>query len=266
MTPTIDERFLLDDDQMLHFIVQGYHLVETDFPPEFHADLCERIERVFAEEGNPGNAIYEKIAPLAEVYQHPAVVGALTSILGADYRMEGHRHCHRTTPGSRRQGWHQDSVNKRHGRILRLLAMYYPQDVTPAMGPTTIVPGTQYRNAPTARLATYGNFKSQLPLVVKAGAVAITHYDIWHAAMANESDRPRLMLKFLFTRESEPREPSWRADPSQRETMRPKFVGNWLPIDNQSDAYKHRVIWMDVWRWLNGEEIVAPSSMIKHYP
>lgn len=262
----IDERTLLTDEQMLRFVVQGHHLVQTDFSAEFHQAVCERIEEVFSAEGNPGNDILERVPALQEVYDHPAVVGALTSILGPDYRMNRHRHCHRISPGSGRQGWHQDDVNHRHHRIPRVLAMYYPHEVTAELGPTTILPGTQYRNAPTARMASYGDFRSQLPMIVPAGAVAIVHYDIWHCAMPNRGDRPRLMLKFLFDRTSAPTQPSWNADPANREGLYPEFIRSQLPIDNQSDAYKHRVMWMDLWTWLWGGQPETGPTIIDHYP
>jgi hypothetical protein len=266
MIETADAVQLLDDREMVEFIVQGYHLVRTDFPPEFHQAVCERIAAVFAGEGNPGNGILERVPELQQVYDHPAVRGALVSIMGEDFRMNPHRHCHALAPGSGGQQWHQDAVNNRHHRIPRVLAMYYPQDVTPEMGPTLILPGTQYRNAPTARMASYGTFGSQLALAVPAGTVAITHYDIWHRATPNRSERTRYMLKFLFDRGSEPLRPSWNADPEAREGILPQFNRVWLPIDNQSDAYKHRVMWMNAWKWLWGAGEEREECIISRYP
>lgn len=116
------------------------------------------------------------------------------------------------------------------------------------MGPTIVLPGTQYHNTPSTYMASYVNFKSQIPLTVKAGSVAIVHYDIWHAWMPNRSNKARRMLKFLFDRVSQPTTPSWNAAPD--------FVFNpnpfTLPIDDQSAAYKHRVLWRSVWDWLHG--------------
>lgn len=261
-----EKRYLLDDEAMKQFIVKGYVLVETDFPAEFHEGVYRRIEEVFRTEGNPGNAIYERVPDLAKVYEHPAVRGALVSLLGPDMLMHPHRHCHANPPGSKGQKWHQDDVNRRHHQIWRVLAMYYPQEVTPEMGPTLILPGTHFRNAPTARMATYGTFKDQVAFTVKVGTVAITHYDIWHRAAPNRSDRTRYMLKFLFDRTREPDRPSWRADPAKRDEVMMDFIRNWLPTDNQSDAYKHRVIWMNVWQWLHGPGYQPESSIIERYP
>ena len=260
----LNERYLLDDAAVARFVVEGYTLVETDFPPEFHRAVCRRIEEVLRG-GNPGNEILARVPELQAVYDHPAVRGALVSLLGPEMAMHAHRHCHALPPGHGGQQWHQDDVNRRHHRIWRVLAMYYPQDVTAEMGPTMILPGTQYRNAPTARMASYGVFDSQVALSVKAGTVAITHYDLWHRATPNRSDRTRYMLKFLFDRTRKPEGPSWRADPERKEQTLTDFIRVWPPLDNQTDCYKHRLIWMDVWKWLYGEE-GREDTIIDRYP
>lgn len=248
---------LLSDAEMLKFVIDGYLLVQTDFPDEFHETICREIDAVFAQHGNPGNEILEKVPALYQIYADPKVTGALASVLGADYSMNAHRHCHYTSPGHPGGHWHQDSVNLRHHRIERVLAMYYPQDVVEEMGPTIVLPGTQYHNTPSTYMASYMNFKSQIPLTVKAGTVAIVHYDIWHAWMPNRSDKSRRMLKFLFDRVSQPTAPSWNASPD--------FVFNpnpfSLPIDDQSPAYKHRVLWRSVWDWLHG--VAQENGVVK---
>jgi hypothetical protein len=262
----VEKQYLLDDDAVKQFIVQGYLLVETRFPAEFHEAVCGQIEEIFRTEGNPGNAILERVPALAQVYDDAAVKGALVSLLGPEMVMHPHRHCHTIPPHAGGQRWHQDDVNHRHHQIRRVLGMYYPQDVTPEMGPTLILPGTQYRNAPTSRMASYGTFVGQRALTVKAGTVAITHYDLWHRATPNRTDRPRHMLKFLFDRTREPERPNWRADPAWRAAMLTEFIRQGLPTDNQSDSYKHRVIWMNLWKWLHGNQTGREDSIIEHYP
>jgi hypothetical protein len=257
--------FLLDDAAMKRFLIEGFTIVETDFSPEFHTAVCQRIASVFERGGNPGNGIYEAVPALAEVYHHPAVHGALASLLGPDYVLHPHRHCHVTTPGSGGQGWHQDDVNSRHHQVWRVLAMYYPQDVTPEMGPTLIVPGTHFRNAPTSRMANYGAVAAQIALTVKAGTVVIAHYDIWHRASRNTSDRQRYMLKFLFDRTRPPERPSWNADPKNLEAICSDFSHASGPVDSATDAYKHRVLWTNAWKWLHGVHDRTDST-VQYYP
>ena len=155
------------------------------------------------------------------IYSHPGVAGALASLLGHDYRMAAHRRCHRNHPGTRSQQWHQDSLMiptlaDGHGRVpdhvKSVLAMYYPQDVEPNMGPTALIPGSHLFKAATDRNASHGNFRDQIVATLKAGSVLILHYDIWHAGTANTSDTVRYMVKYLFERESESTEPGWNHD------------------------------------------------------
>lgn len=251
--PLIDQKYLLNDDQMKAFVTQGYHIVELDFPQEFHDSVCQQIDAAFERRGgkNPGDDILDEVPDLQKVWDNPLVKGALISIVGPDFQMSSHRHCHYTKPGDTGGWWHQDGVNNRHHVIKTVLGLYYPQDVTEDMGPTVILPGTQYHNTPSVLMSSYTNFKNQIPLSVKAGTVAITHYDIWHSWMANVSDKNRRMLKFLFDRGSEPTEPSWNAAPYSNIAVNPRSV----EVDDMSSAYKHRLMWANVWRWLHGQEI-----------
>jgi ectoine hydroxylase-related dioxygenase (phytanoyl-CoA dioxygenase family) len=137
--------------------------------------------------------------------------------------------------------------------VQTVLAMYYPQDVTPDMGPTVLMPGTHFRNAPTDRMASYANFKEQVVFNVKAGAVAITHYDVWHAASANTSTKTRYMLKFLFDRTEEPARPSWQHDPATAQALAAqRLVFERACNCSQSDHYKERELRFEMWNHLMG--------------
>ena len=247
------ENPLLDDEAVLKFVVRGYHLVHPDLPAKLNEKVYSACSAL-AE--NPGNGIYTAVPELREVYEHPSVQGALASLLGTDYRMNAHRHLH-TTPAHylHSQNWHQDSTNVRHHQIQTVLAMYYPQEVTPESGPTVILPASHFRNAPTDRMASYANIRGQLFLNVPAGTVAIVHYDIWHAGTLNRSDNPRHMLKFLFDRRSEPLTPSWNHNPNlssdavQNRIM--EMAGP--PIGYCSDFYKEWQLRRNMWDWLCGK-------------
>ena len=216
----IATEYLLNDDQVADFVINGYHIVEPAFPPDFHSQVYDALEALPT---NPGDEINRAVPALDEVYSHPGVAGALASLLGHDYRMAAHRHCHRNHPGTRSQQWHQDSLMiptlaDGHGRVpdhvKSVLAMYYPQDVEPNMGPTALIPGSHLFKAATDRNASHGNFRDQIVATLKAGSVLILHYDIWHAGTANTSNTVRYMVKYLFERESESTEPGWNHDSS----------------------------------------------------
>ena len=98
-------------------------------------------------------------------------------------------------------------------------------------GPSSIVPATQYLTAEDQHGST-----DELPFLGKAGSVTIVHYDLWHRAMANVGQRDRFMVKFLFTRMSEPRTASWR-----------HAGGEWTPTGGHDDA-----LCVHLWDWLRG--------------
>ena len=199
---------LLTDSQMQEFIVNGFVTVKADFSPAFHESVRTQAEAIFSTEGNPGNDILPKIPELADLFSHPAVTGALTSILGPGYAMHPHRHCHLTPPQQPAQRHHQDSYeddqNVRHHRTRWAMAFYYPQDVNAQMGPTSVLPASQYYTSPKQ-----AERKDEALLCGEAGTVTIVHYDLWHRATTNYSDRNRFMIKFLFCRMAEPTAPSW---------------------------------------------------------
>jgi len=243
---------LLTDDQLLSFIVNGFYLIKPDFPDSLHERICDALDAL---ENNPGDHILEAVPAIADVYNHPVTRGALISILGADYAMNPHRHWHARVKGARSQGWHQDGTNVRHHQVWTVLAMYYPHDVTKEMGPTVIMPGTHFRNAPTDRMQTYGNFEEQVVLDVEAGTIAITHYDLWHAGTINRLDQTRSMLKFLFDRQSVPTSPSWNHDPDgYLSVLRPRISEQVGGIGYCSDYYQEWELRFELWKWYMGRE------------
>ena len=258
---TIDKQYLLTDAEVAKFIVNGYHIVQLDLPDEVNNSIAQQLDTL---ESNPGDAITETVPELWQVLDHPATKGVLQSLLGNDYEMRSHRHWHCKQPGSGHMNWHQDSTNNRDTSISRFLGLYYPHDIAPDMGPTIVVPGTQFRNAPTDRMAHYTNIRGQIPLTVKAGTIAFTHYDIWHGTAANKSDIKRHMIKFLFGRKSENIEPTWNHDPEALKATRDwnkrdkaEDANNILSFGNplrvsQSDHYKERRIRRECWDSLMG--------------
>ena len=230
---------LLNDAQMQDFIVNGFVRVKAAFTPAFHETVRAQADEIFSTTGNPGNDILPAIPQLAELFSHPAVTGALTSILGPGYAMHPHRHCHLTPPRQPAQRHHQDSYeddqNVRHHRTRWAMAFYYPQDVTSDMGPTSVLPASQYY---TSR--DQAEKQQEVRLCGEAGTVTIVHYDLWHRATANYTDCNRYMMKFLFCRMTEPAAPSW---------------GNTNPAWPASAAGNHLpALWQSVWNWHLGNE------------
>lgn len=52
---------LLNDEQMRSFISKGYIKLHLPLEADFHAQVYADTEKVFAESGHPGDAIYEAV-------------------------------------------------------------------------------------------------------------------------------------------------------------------------------------------------------------
>ncbi len=233
----VDKQYLLNDDAMRDFIINGYVVVRPALPPSFHKSVVQQTLAVVEKEGNPGNSLLPKVPMLQQVFDDPTVHGTLISVLGENYVMNQHRACHYHPPGSKAQDWHKDyplGGNVRYHRTRLAMAFYYPQDVTEDMGPTAIQPATQYYMTPSEDAP-------GLSLCGEAGTVTIVHYELWHRATENQSDKIRFMLKFLFCRTEEPQQPSWNAENPSWES-------------NQTSSVEHQVIWEHLWKWYHGEQ------------
>ena len=232
----VDKKYLLTDDQIRHFIVNGYVIVNTDLPASFHDFIYERTEEVFEKEGNPGNNLLPRIPEIQAVFDDKWVIGGLISVLGEDYYMQPHRHPHYNRPKSEGQRLHQDGGRRWSHHTRRLLVFYYPQNTPLELGPTGIVPGSHYYNTPDG-----ATVSDELPVCGKAGTVAIVNYDLWHRGMPNRTDKNRYMMKFLFARMLEPESPSWNSEEVEWDQSEPIGSG------------AHQKMYQHVWDWHYGK-------------
>ena len=230
----------LTDEEMRDFIVNGYVKIKTDFPPSFHENIRQQLDTMFEGTGNLGNNVLPLIPEIQEIFDHPSVHGAMQGVLGENYAMHSHRYCHFNQQGSEGQNFHKDSYEgdgqiRRH-RCRWTMAFYYPQDVTEDMGPTAVLPGSQYYETGES-----AHEQPDLALTGEAGTVTIVHYDLWHRAMPNSSDKKRYMLKFLFIRLDEPQTPSWKSD-----------TDDWHALGNGEES-EHPELWESLWNWSYGK-------------
>ena len=233
---------LLSDAQMRHFIVNGFVTVTTELPAQFHDEVYEKTVNVFDKEGNPGNNLLPRIPEIQSVFDDPNVRGALTSLLGADYYMQPHRHPHYNPPGSKGQGLHQDGGKRWSHHTRRLLVFYYPQDTPVELGPTGVVPMSHYFSTREG-----SEVSPEHPIVGEAGTVAFANYDLWHRAMPNSSEKRRYMMKFLYARMSEPEAATWANKETDWANETP--VG---PAEYQ-EMFRH------LWNWHSGTEFKSAN-------
>ena len=240
---------LLNDTEMQDFIREGYIVLKPDLPTSYHTSIYKKIEEIIEKNGNPRNNLLPVVPELMELFDHPVVHGAMSSILGPDYFLNFHRHVHDRPPGGKDQKMHKDSLHNsrfavdqktRHHHTRWTMLFYYPQDTPVQLGPTSIVPKSQYLNLD------WPEGEKDTPLDGQAGTVVIVHYDLLHRGMANHHDKTtRQMVKFLFTRMSEPAEPSW------------DYAGSdWVSSDHPQEN-----IWQHMWNWHRGEaDVEGPTT------
>ena len=233
----MDSTYLLSDLQIQQFITNGYLQLYVDCGPNFHQQIYQQIESMFAGEGNVGNNILPRVPKIQQVFDHPVLQGALISLLGEGYTMNPHRHCHLNAPSGGGQRWHKDCYvfdhNIRHPRFHWVLAFYYPQDTDEDMGPTALLPGMHFCKSISSDDPEHAT-EPEVLLCGKAGTVTLVHFDAWHRATTNRSTKKRYMLKFQFARMQEPHKPSWN---HQQKTWK--------------NEQKNEVA-EDVWNWLGG--------------
>ena len=239
--PFMSQCHKLTDAQLREFIVKGYLTVQTDLPRSFHETIYRKTQELTAKEGNLGNNILPRVPELQAVFEDPAVRGAFTSILGENYAMHSHRHPHRNNPHSDGQGFHKDSYwgyqKVRHHRPRWAMAFYYPQDSPLEIGPSAVLPGTQYYDTRITKDNT-----GELAVSGEAGTITIIHFDLWHRAMANLTDKTRYMMKFQFIRMDAPQAPEWHVtDP------------HWKLENIDPATPAHQSTWRHVWNWMAGE-------------
>ena len=240
---------LLRDQQMKSFIRDGYIKLIPDYPPELHEKIYREIEQMLNKNGNLGNNILPLIPDIKKIFDHPLVRGALTGVLGTSYVMHSHRFCHFNAPGSTGQDFHKDSyegdISANNHRCRWAMAFYYPQDTPEKIGPTSILPGSQYYETHQA-----AQEHSELVLSGCPGTITIVHYDLWHRAMANLSSSNRYMLKFLFYRLQEPVTPTWQNEDDE-----------WLQSEEgKSPHFKHQILHQNIWSWYRGQT-ASPSTV-----
>ena len=252
----MSDPILLTDEAMQRFIREGYVTVQSALPKSYHDAMYARLEPL-EEDGLVGhNNLLPMVPELSALLDEPVVRGALLSILGPDYYLHFHRHDHVNHPehvqpmtpwhlgdgrlhkdGERHAHYMVDG--RRHHATRFAMLFYYPQDTTLDMGPTGIVPRSQY--LPRDVL----NEDDRIALPGKAGTVMIVHFDIAHGRYgANTTDANRHMVKFLYTRNLDPVTPSWNHEGSDWTTSR----------DPQEP------IWRYMWDWHRGD---APSARLR---
>ncbi|CAE6922030.1 unnamed protein product [Symbiodinium natans] len=266
----------LSDEQVQQFIVEGF----LELPPEDDGELHDSIFKQAVAFGRRaeelGNNVLPAIPDLVHVYESPRVRGAIESLLGPCYLLHPHRYCH-TSERPAPQTWHRDSFwghwHPRNACMYWIMALYFPQDTPLELGPTEIMPRSQWYNkdeksdrGPYYGCARFNDREAESgvpavnwhvharPLCCSAGTVVLMHYDLWHRGGANISDGIRYMFKFQFSRMLSPAlAPRLRSAPGEAIVWEKFFQ------EDVDAPARMQPVWQGVWDWLHGASEV-PSQ------
>ena len=290
---------LLTDAEVQTFIQHGHIVINADFRDggETHREIVRRLDDTWSEgtagSNDPLSAVNERPLPeLQQVLGHPAVVGALTSLLGPGYIINQHHHIHLRLPGQAQQMWHKDAYPFDHAirspRLQWLFVLYYPHDVVEDMGPTAILPGRAALEGISSSHPDQATEQQEL-LCVPGGSVALIDFDAWHRATATTGQTRRYMLKFQAARTAPPDVPSWDNSSIDWEPPAPLALGADLrgaetdapfsPFRVPECLYRACLgkivvfdrkfetngafppdIQRDLWQWLCGQRHLPPSA------
>ena len=191
----VDKQHLLNSKQMAQFVADGLLRFDELVPDELNRAACAEMEAgvLRGKAGVPMDELWQDLA-IGQVIRLPAIQGMIDSLVGPGPLYDHHAvHTVNAThePG---QIWHADAIidTRMHFDVQ---FFYFAHDTPREMGGTMFLPGSQYRRVSESDIARYQNFLGQMPMVCKAGTVAVAHHGIWHCAQPNLTDNKRYMFK-----------------------------------------------------------------------
>jgi HEAT repeat protein len=292
----IDPSYLLTDEQMRGFIVDGYVQVQTHLPATVHEAIFNRSESLFTGtsdprkdfDRNPQNNIVPMIPELRQVLEAPEVVGALTSLLGPDYLLHPHRHCHPNYPvggdsndsanGNGAAGdesprltmiphkdGHANGAKPRHRVPRWAIIFYYPQDCPQEQGPTAVIPRSQYHNVLTHDLdLQYPNKDSKIPVpeAGSGGSLLLPDSYVYRTLLPLSCPMGTVSIMHFDVGHSV------LANLMERMRYGHKFVfmrtsnpsapswrstvSGWQTPELPAGAPDNEIVWTSIWNWLRG--------------
>ena len=191
----VDKQHLLNTKQMAQFVADGLLRFDELVPDELNRAACAEMEAgvLRGKAGVPMDELWQDLA-IGQVIRLPAIQGLINSLVGPGSLYDHHAVHTVNANHDHGQIWHADAIidTRMHFDVQ---FFYFAHDTPREMGGTMFLPGSQYRRVSESDIARYQNFLGQMPMVCKAGTVAVAHHGIWHCAQPNLTDNKRYMFK-----------------------------------------------------------------------
>lgn len=232
-------------DQKEHLEEQGYVLLPGLLSTERVAQVLDRLEELWVEEGSDAgqenyNAIEAEVRRLAnlankgeifrQIFAHPLVIAAAEAVMGPDVRLSM-LNAREVPPhfGGQRQAFHSDTDNA--GKpdaqgFYSCTAVWMLDPFTADNGATRLVPGTHRSGVVPAEVLpdVHAPHPQEIVLSGRPGDVAIFNGHCWHAGGVNQTDGPRRGILAHYLRADIPRPNDRRQhiSPEVRTTFTPR--------------------------------------------
>lgn len=239
---------------MARFVSQGFLRLDAVVPQEIN----ERAVTALAE-GLPnlpyGIPLNEAFAPDTFVHQLlalPVVAGAVESLVGPGPTVDHHAVHVREPHEGEAQPLHGDAIIDVRPDAFDIQLMYYPHEVTAAMGGTLSVPGTHLRRINESDIGRVQNLRGQTRLTCPAGTVVLLHHGIWHSGRRNDTARRRYMYK-LRLNPTVPQVRLWDTTDLHDPAVTAE-LGTYFPWCEQATARLEIYNRILLWRALTGDD------------
>lgn len=255
--------YLLNTIQMAHFVDEGYIILEGVIPEHLcHQAIDETREKEaqdaytsireqrhhFSWDEALQDSVYKEILELPQVAQ------AIESLVGTNPQFDHYR-VHRTQPLTDNAHlnflhYHQDCMVDMRPYTFDINVSIYPQEITPEMGGTMFLPGSQYRKVHNSNMYRYQHVRGSKQLVCAAGTVVLWHGNIWHSGRPNRSESDRIMFLARFN-PCVPQIRLWNTEDMDQEAVAQIMLRGHAWIGGE-----HPLEWMNrirQWRYMSGD-------------
>jgi len=193
----IDKKYLLNSKQMAELTANGFLRFDELVPDELNRAAIAELEAgpmKYGRAGEPFENVWTDSDGIGKIFRLPEIQGIMQSLVGAHPLYDHHATHIVRQQHAHGQHWHADAIIDTR-MPFDVQFFYYAHDTPREMGGTMFLPGSHYRRISESDIARYQNFAGQMPMVCKAGTIAVAHHGIWHCAQPNLTDRTRYMFK-----------------------------------------------------------------------
>ena len=233
---------------MANFVSDGFLIFPELVPAEINAEAMreideKRIPSHYETSGRTLSGLWQDSKGFGAMWRLPQIEGILRSLVGPE-PLYDHHAFHKVGPHHvEGQIWHADNIiDTREHFDVQLF--YYPHDTPREMGGTMFLPGSHFRRVHESNIGRYQNFVGQVPMVCKAGTIAIAHHGIWHCAQPNHTETMRYMFKIRINA-----------------TVRQKLLWNTVDLNNpeiEDILFRHH-------RWYGNDDRLEYCNRIKFW-